>query len=205
MSESVLSSLESLRKEGAHHLDPIRFHYMEVLLRRLQAQPAAVRRILEGKLQDALTDYTERFNRSCKTDNREVVNQPKPGSTPLADLNRYIQSLTQTSGDGRLGGDLLEDGVGPSDMKSVRRFSEVWSKIAAENQVDQAFGRGPDNAGPLNSHMLVLRSLTWMRDLSPDYLRRFLSQADSLLWLEQVNQQYTLADAKPARRARPKK
>ena len=85
-------------------------------------------------------------------------------------------------------------------MKSVRQFSEVWSKISAEQQVVQALHRGPENAGPLNSHKLVLRSLSLMRALSPDYLRRFLSHADTLLWLEQAQSQ---SRAKPPA-AKPK-
>lgn len=81
----------------------------------------------------------------------------------------------------------------------------AWPRISAEDQVDQTVRRGPENAGPLNSHMLVLRSLALMRQLSPDYLRRFLSHLDALLWLDQANQQYTLTEAKPARRRRQRK
>ena len=33
--------------------------------------------------------------------------------------------------------------------------------------------------------MLVLRSLGWMRDISPDYLNRFMGYADTLLALEE--------------------
>ena len=90
-------------------------------------------------------------------------------------------------------------------MKSVRRFSEVWSKIAAEQQVAQAFTRGPENAGPLNAHRLMLRSLALMRSLSPDYLRHFLSQMDSLLWLEQAAAKPARAPLKPGRVARSSK
>ena len=90
-------------------------------------------------------------------------------------------------------------------MKSLRRFRETWSRIAAEDQVARAVVRGPENAGPLNSHMLVLRSLALMGQLSPDYLRRFMSHLDALLWLDQANQQYAPTEAKPARRRRQKK
>ncbi|MNL61832.1 hypothetical protein D3C87_1858020 [compost metagenome] len=82
---------------------------------------------------------------------------------------------------------LRGDSANLSDMKSVRQFSEVWSKISADQQVVQALHRAPENAGPLNSHKLMLRSLGLMRALSPDYLRRFISHVDSLLWLEGVN------------------
>ena len=128
---------------------------------------------------------------------------------PLAQLNQYIQNVKQDGIDHRLGSDLgsslVSDMEVSSEMASVRRFREAWSRIAAEDQVDQAVGRGPVNAGPLNSHMLVLRSLALMRKLSPDYLRRFLSHVDTLLWLDQANQKYTPVKAKPARRSRQKK
>jgi hypothetical protein len=128
---------------------------------------------------------------------------------PLTQLNQYIQNVKQDGIDHRLGSglgsSLVSDMEASSEMASVRRFREAWSRIAAEDQVDQAVGRGPVNAGPLNSHMLVLRSLALMRKLSPDYLRRFLSHVDTLLWLDQANQKYAPVKAKPARRSRQKK
>jgi Protein of unknown function (DUF2894) len=128
---------------------------------------------------------------------------------PLAQLNQYIRNVKQDGIDHRpgsgLGSSLASDMEASSEMASVRRFREAWSRNAAEVQVDQAVGRGPVNAGPLNSHMLVLRSLALMRKLSPDYLRRFLSNVDTLLWLDQVNQNYTPVKAKPTRRSRQKK
>ena len=97
------------------------------------------------------------------------------------------------------------DGASLSGMKSVREFSEVWSKISAQRQVAQALDRGPANAGPLNSHRLMLRSLSLMQSLSPDYLRRFLSQTDSLLWLEQASTKRNGSTAKPVRKSRSKR
>jgi hypothetical protein len=132
----------------------------------------------------------------------------RPGA-PLAELNQYIQKLKQHGSGQRQGSDLgrslAGDMAAASEMASVRRFRQAWSRMAAEDQLAQAVGRGPVNAGPLNSHMLVLRSLALMRKLSPDYLRRFLSHVDSLLWLEQANQKYAPVKAKAARRSRQKK
>ena len=59
--------------------------------------------------------------------------------------------------------------------------------MQAEDEVDLVVERGPESAGPLNSHGLILRSLVLMRSLSPDYTRRFLSHAETLLWLEQAS------------------
>ncbi len=74
----------------------------------------------------------------------------------------------------------------PQDLKSAVRFRETWARISAETEVDKAAHRAPENAGPLNAHNLVLRTLALMRELSPDYLRRFMGHTESLLWLDQA-------------------
>jgi hypothetical protein len=238
--KSLLSQLASLRNEGAQHLDPARFHYLDVLSRRMDTAPDEVRRILEAKLKAALTDYGARFKQAqqAASDDLASLSARHPALTrelqrlfaagdyagmrrlgalsafskpcaPLAQLNQYIHKAKQNGTDHRpdigIGSSLVSDTEASTEMASVRRFRDSWSKNAAEAQVDQAVGRGPVNAGPLNSHMLVLRSLALMRKLSPDYLRRFLSHVDTLLWLDQVSQKYSPAKAKPARRSRQKK
>ena len=84
-------------------------------------------------------------------------------------------------------------------MKSLRQFKDTWARMAAEDDVKQAIERGPRNAGPLNSHQLVLRSLRVMRDVSPDYLRRFMTHLDALLWLDQLSHKPTAAEGKPGK------
>lgn len=200
-------TLASLREAGSHHLDPVRFHYLEVLAQRLTTQPEAVQQRLAQTLKVALDSYAQRVAQAASSN--DEVNSAHEAASPLASghaapltrLNRYIQERTQAAASQADTG----EGGSPSDMNSVRRFSEVWSKIAAEQQVVQAVDRGPENAGPLNSHRLMLRSLTLMRSLSPDYLGRFLAQMEALLWLDQVNQQTTLKEGKPKRPGRAKK
>jgi len=142
--------------------DPVQAHFVAALSRRLQAAPEAVQRVLQGRLQDAWPG--------------QLADAPPPrpapvrAPSPLAQLNRDI---TVTAPPGR-------------DLRSAQRFRDTWSRICAEDEVTQAVEQGPENAGPLNSHRLVLRTLALMRDLSPDYLRRFLSHADTLLWLDQA-------------------
>jgi len=205
MSEPSEPTLESLRAKGAHRHDPARFHYLEVLARRLPGQPASVRQVLAERLHAAVIAYAQ----GAPSD------PPAPGvceplaskaatpaaKSPLARLNRHIHARAQTEADTVRS----SDSESLSDMKSVRQFGEVWSKISAEQQVVQALHRGPENAGPLNSHKLVLRSLSLMRALSPDYLRRFMSQMDTLLWIDQANARVSSSPTiKPPRKSRPK-
>ncbi len=231
---SPLAVLASLRSAGAGQLDPARFHYLEVLSERMQAGSGAVRRVLEDKLNAALAAYADRVRlaRMAASDEAESLSVRHPDlrrelrrllangdiggvrrlgvqadarapCAPLAQLNQYIRSATQDGSEEGLGG----DGDARSDMKSVRRFRETWRSMAAEHQVDQAVVRGPENAGPLNSHRLVLQSLALMRSLSPGYLRRFMSHVDSLMWLEQAGRTSSPAAGKPkaARRTRAAK
>lgn len=205
MSESALpASLEALRSQGAARFDPVRFHYLEVLSRRVEGASGEVRRILEATLAQAVVAHGERLrldNLDKATADMEVAELSSYGS-PLSELNQYIQQRTQDSGHPHHVPGRHSDAGADGGIKSANRFRETWSRIAAEKQVDQALARGPENAGPLNAHMLVLHSLALMRKLSPDYLRRFLAQADALLWLDQVNEKHRLAAGKSGRQAR---
>lgn len=198
MSE-IEPSLESLRAEGAQHHDPVRFRYLEVLAARLPAQTPAVQQVLAGRLQAAMADYA-----ACA---RAAASRPQAATAPagapsaLEALNGDLAARARADADAVL----LDGGASVSDMKSVRRFGEVWSKISAEQQVAEAITRGPENAGPLNAHRLVLRSLALMRLLSPDYLRHFLSQMDTLLWLEQAAAKPARTPLRPGRAARSAK
>jgi hypothetical protein len=75
----------------------------------------------------------------------------------------------------------------------VRQFRQTLSQLNIQKQVIQAIAQAPQNAGPINSHMLVLRSLGRMRELSPDYLNRFMGYVDTLLSLEAAGRLKPLA------------
>lgn len=173
--------------------DAVRLHYLEALVRRMQAAPDAVRHILQEKLRRALADCAERPGRSPPA-HPAVARDDVHGETaashasvaPLVALNRHIRAASADATPEQ--GDYARPGASEAraELKSAQRFRETWSRICAEDALARAVARGPENAGPLNSHGLILRTLTLMHGLSPDYLRRFLSHADSLLWLEQA-------------------
>lgn len=90
-------------------------------------------------------------------------------------------------------------------LRSAQRFHELWQRIRTEDEISSAMARGPGNAGPLNSHRLVLRTLALMQQLSPDYLRRFVTRADTLMWLDQAQAQLRRGgSALAGKRAAPK-
>ena len=197
-------SLESLRAEGVQHHDPVRFRYLEVLAGRLPAQPPAVRLVLAGRLHAALAGYAARARAAAPVPPPATPRAKAPSA--LEALNRDLAARARADADVEADADaLMLHGPSISDLQSVRRFGEVWAEIAAEQQVAQAITRGPENAGPLNPHRLVLRSLALMQSLSPDYLRHFLSQMDSLLWLERMNSAPAAPAVKPVRKSRAKR
>jgi hypothetical protein len=195
--------LAALHSDGAERLDPMGWHRLAALARRTQAAPADVQAVLVPKLHTLWVGMAQRCALPPAVPD---VQPPTPMCpSPLAALTQHLHARAQAQTDAAtpVGSGLMTDGDPTTDSPSVQRFRETWAHIATEHQVARATARAPDNAGPLNSHMLVLRSLALMQDLSPDYLRRFLSHLDTLLWLEKASPK---AASKPtgAKPSRPK-
>ena len=192
---SVLASLHTLREAGAAQHEPVLFQYIEALASRMQAAPEAVRRLLHDRLWDSLADCARRVGdrsqgapRGDDTAVADVTSgsQVPAPEAPLAVLNRYIRDVTEVAREDADAAPLAATGELWPELKNAQRFKEAWSRISADDAVELAIDRGPEGAGPLNGHKLMLRSLTLMRELSPDYLRHFLSHAESLLWLDRA-------------------
>lgn len=190
----VLARLQALRVAGQGQDDPIGLAYLEALARQAQAHYGP----LQARLQQRLGAALDRFEQA----RGGVVNPPRPvpgnpaSSRPgaaavLAELNRLLREASAPAplvdGEEAVSAPVRSTGGRP-EMKSVTRFREGWSRLRAETRVTEALGRKPENAGPLNSHALLLRSLDLMRGLSPDYLRRFVMHVDALLWLDAAGQ-----------------
>jgi hypothetical protein len=122
---------------------------------------------------------------------------------PLAQLNRYIRAARAAAHEKMA---LPGETPAPHELASVRRFKQAWETSLLRDEVERAVARKPANAGPLNSHALVLQSLGMMQQLSPHYLRRFLTHVEALQWLERYPhpQAAQAKGAKAARRGRQK-
>jgi hypothetical protein len=91
------------------------------------------------------------------------------------------------------------------ELKSLKYFRHTWSKLSVEQQLAHAFAQAPDNAGPLNSHFLVLRALGLMRDVAPEYLEHFVPYIEALLWLDEADAARAQAQKSSARTEAGKK
>lgn len=74
--------------------------------------------------------------------------------------------------------------VAAGELRTLRKFRSTWSRLSTDKRIAQALDQAPKNAGPANPHILILRSLELMQEISPDYLTRFITYADTLLSLE---------------------
>lgn len=208
------ASITSLRTAGADRFDPVHFRYIEALAERTSLHRGSARRLLDARLAQALAAFKERFV-LAQSDARQILERsvgqyphmatdlrrlhdagdfkemrrlvlnPKPpaqcASLSLGALVRRLEQHVPENAEMHLKG---HAGARP-ELKTLRNFKNTLAKLSVHKQVAQALEQAPKNAGPINSHMLVLRSLALMRDISPDYLNRFISYADALLSLDQ--------------------
>ena len=204
-----VAAVAAPRTPGATPHDAVRLHYLEALARRAQGYEGAVRNLLDDKLRQALAHYPPTHSPAPAPAPAQGHRPPQDrASAPLAEAPRALSSarpsalvdLTRqlaqqlphnaaaTVPDRSAPGHGVGLGVQP-ELKSVRYFRDTWTQLSVDKQLTQALAQAPENAGPLNSHQLVLRSLAVMRDTAPDYLNRFMSYVDALLWLEQAESQ----------------
>lgn len=195
MSEQVdpIEMIGAWRAQGQHRADPVRFHLMEALARRAATHQGEARRILDGKLASLAAAYGRNLEKAKGTDGaRPAAGQPPAGAPArgaLAELVDHIARHAPAVGGGAVAADDTLHGLAPApaELKALKFFKSTWSRLSAERRLTQSLAKVPENAGPLNSHHLVHRSLLLMRDLSPEYLNRFMTYVDTLLWVDQLN------------------
>jgi hypothetical protein len=225
----IWAELASLQQAGAAKFDPVHMHYLQALAKRAVAHQGKVRRVVDGKLAQALTTFKDRFTQA-RSDAEHLIatvtpqhpktaaklqplldtgdfkgvrqcvaklesTEPRPS---LGDLARLMAQHAPEPVDAGLEGMLSGVASLRPELKTTRYFRDTWSRLSVEKRVTQALHLAPKNAGPINSHSLVLRSLALMRDISPDYLNQLTSYVDTLLCLDQCVQEKPGNANKPA-------
>ncbi len=196
--------LDAWRAQGGHRRDPVRFRFIEALARRAAAHEGDARRILDERLAALLAAYREKLEEAqcvesaaaiADTSTKHAARLPRG---PLAELVEHMARQVPLQGD---------DDAAPTtpELKTLRYFRSTWSRLSADRRLTQSLAKVPENAGPLNSHHLVHRSLMLMHELSPEYLNRFMSYVDTLLWVDQLNASTGPAAAANAPRAEGQK
>lgn len=180
----ALAAWQALREHSAAPADAVRWQFMESLARRAEGQPEPVRRLLHDRLRRAVDDYLARYPVPAAASGTETRRGQVGQRGPLADL---LQALTHTPSTDPDTPTLLPRvaTVGrPPDLKALEFFRLTWARLSVHRSLNQSLAKTPKNAGPLNSHRLVLRSLELMREVSPAYLNCFIAHVDALLMLD---------------------
>lgn len=184
--------LDAWRARGDHLLDPVRFRLIEVLARRAQAHRGDARRILDDKVARLLAAYGEGLEKAghasapCEPADPRGTQGPAPRGA-LAELVDLLARHASAPGEGPTASDAASRLAPAPELKSLRYFKSTWSRLSADRWLMQSLAKVPENAGPLNSHHLVHRALALMRELSPEYLNRFMSHVDALSAIDQLN------------------
>ena len=199
MDHDPIATLDAWRQRGAHSFDPVRFHFIEAMARRAAAHDGPAGQVLRGKVTQLLADYGDALDRAQCAQSETEASAPATSSPaahipshipphaargPLAELLDHIAGHAPTLANDNSAGDGAHSAA---ELKTLRYFRSTWSRLSAHQRLTQSLAQVPANAGPLNSHHLVHRALTLMRDVSPPYLNRFISYVDALLWLDQAS------------------
>ena len=176
-----------MRERGDDRLDPVRFRFIESLATRAGSHGGETRRLLDARVAGLLAAYGEKLEEKARCTQGRTAGPGQAPRGPLAELVEHIARNAPPAA---------------ADPQTLAYFRSTWSRLSANRRLTQSLAKVPENAGPLNSHQLVHRSLRLMRELSPEYLHRFVSYVDGLLWLEQLNGGSNSAAADSARAER---
>jgi hypothetical protein len=214
--QSILlhQEIDSLRLLGASRFDPVRFFYIDAMARRAGSHQNDVQHILGEKLRRVLHDLKNRFETAQRESKASIASvaitrphavadlqelhdagdfkgvtrrlvtlQSHISHGALTDLARDLEQNLPQIAESELAGQRIQR----RELKSAQYFRNTWSKLSAERQLAHALDQAPKNAGPINSHRVVLESLALMRAISPDYLNRFVCYTDTLICLDTQN------------------
>ena len=175
---SIDASIAALRERGAARVDPVRLRFIESLARRSAGYEGAVRHRLDARLAALVAACSEALDQAAgKAVPVDAAPRLPPLRGPLADLVAQLGRPVPLAPKAQVR-------PAPAELETLPFFRRTWSRLSADQRLAQSQAALPENAGPLNSHHLVHRALTLMRDLSPGYFDRFVAHADALLSLQ---------------------
>ncbi|RKP49609.1 DUF2894 domain-containing protein [Pararobbsia silviterrae] len=195
------ATLAAWRESGADRIDPVRFHAIEALARRTARYAGAARAALDARLAVRIDAYALDIE---QTDPSDASGEPARArrAVPKGELHRlgeYLVARANEMGRRVTLGDAGMAAAADDAFDALEYFREIWSRLNTESQLRQLPAYVPENAGPLNTDKLVYRSLLLMREVSPEYVQRFLGYVDALSWMEQLRNEGVLAKKEPAR------
>lgn len=179
-------ALQAWRASGADRVDPVRFRFIEAMVRRTAAQQDAARRLLDTRVAALLAAYGEAVERASAQGSAVAAPPAAPQPGPLSALTEALARHAAAQVDHDLPAGLPPSLIGPAELKSAQYFRSTWSRLSAQKRLTESLAQLPENAGPLNSHRLVHRAMSLMHELSPQYLQKFMAHVEALMWLDRA-------------------
>ncbi|CAM3789257.1 DUF2894 domain-containing protein [Bordetella bronchialis] len=209
----VSAMLDAWREQGADRISPVRFHFIEALARRASARTGPARRELDRKLARLVEAYQRDVgaagSRAGPPTGETTGSEPgrQAGAAMAGPLARMLDDFQAGRAPAVDGTEAATRPSAPAypDLALLDYFRDTWSRYSARRQLKQSRERVPENAGPLNSSLLVHRTLSLMGEVSPDYLQYFLSYLDALSWMEQASGADILSQKEGSRAAGARK
>jgi len=204
-------ALEQVRDKQLHKHNPVQFRFIESMAGKALQYNSPVAEVITKKAIQALSNYlnnspsqkkiTESISHShiikselaklteamLQSDNSEIVVSQL---TFEDELKQQEKEIMHSMGEASSSTETQNQGS-HNDLSIMRQFRQSQVKHLSERQLTRTIEEGPEDAGPLNSQALIIRSLTIMQELSPSYINRFVSYIDTLLWLEQAGKEGT--------------
>lgn len=181
---SLQTRLHALASESKARHWQTRLYFAHALARRIAAQPERNRAPALHKLEDALAGLEQEQRRS-KISGSKASAQAGAASpsrcSALAELLRYLETASQQLHSAASPTTPGRSASQPARLKAAHFGAPRWDELRLDQQLIQALAHTPENAGPLNSHTLMSRSLQTLRQLAPAYLQHFLAYAETLL------------------------
>ena len=212
--------LAQARAQDLPTRDPVRWRRIDALAQRAAQHSGATRQLLDARLQALMDEAAAAAAPATAAPRGSTAGTaPAPDAaaqTPtLSTLLARLQEVGMAAGAGSAAAEGDERAAAtsatapiaagtsrpPRDLNIVQQHRSAWTQLRAEQRVAQSQTALPDQAGPLNSQLLLHRALTLMRETSPGYLQHLMGQAEALMWLEQALAAPS-ADAKTASRAK---
>lgn len=192
----VSAQLDAWRQQQLDRHDPLGFAVIEALQSRAQAQQGAVRQLLDARLATMVAAYAARIAEQTARAPRRRRGAPAPGAeraSPLSGLLATLAAHAHTQAPPVPRDAPRDTAPAPAfpALPAISEFRDLWATVRNESQKRISLAQGPGDGGPLNSAVLVHRSLTLMSELSPGYLQHFLMYLDNLAWLEQLQPRTT--------------
>ena len=178
-SAALRAQLDAWRASGAERVDPVGFHRLDALARRLASADAPTRARLQPRIDALARAHAATLAR-------------KAAATPAAiDPARPLAALVAecTARRGGIAAGTTGPGVPAIEhapLPALQPARQLWNALRTERQLRQSMQQPHEDTGPLNSAHLVNRMSLRMREASPAYLERLIGYVDVLSELEHL-------------------